>query len=199
MTVPAVSKANFIFPRNLFGEIFRITRLSWEINGRVRRLRYFFARYVIRFWNWFRRRLRDAAETEAGRVGGGGKKRVEGRAKSERENKRERERKSEEGREVGTSPVRLLVFTSSARKIRQRRHLHHSAIFWILAVIPPARCISPIYIFNRGDNRWQYYEGGVYDASSVLRCSPARFFASSSSPPSFLFVSFFFRNLYRDA
>lgn len=47
MTSLAMPKTNFIFSWNLFSEISRITPLSREINSRVGRLRYFFARDTL--------------------------------------------------------------------------------------------------------------------------------------------------------
>lgn len=47
MTSLAMPKTDFIFPWNLFSEISRITPLSREINSRVGRLRYFFARDTL--------------------------------------------------------------------------------------------------------------------------------------------------------
>jgi len=133
----------------------------------------FFVRYIIDFVNWCQLQLRSITKIEAKCY----KRRSQEKWKREREEQR-------------TNAVGLLVFISSARKIRRRRHLHHSAIFWILSVIRRLAMYSTNLYFHPEIIAHKYCRAGEYDMSCLFylprlcRLLPLRFF---------------FRNLYWDA
>lgn len=156
-------------------EIFCTALLSREINSPAGTSLIFFRTIHYRFWNWLQ--LRRCV------VQRGPKRNVSEGAKERRSGK---EREREKRRALG-----LLVFISSVRKIRRRRHLHHSVIFWILAVIRRLAMYSANLYFHPeiiAQNAHEYRGAGEYAASCL-----------SFLPRLCLLPLRFFCNLYRDA